>query len=147
MSQESVGGAGAARAAGTAGAPDGDLDEGETRNLARRSDSPMRTAPRISATVAMQQACRSVSTLAPTLVPKTLATSFAPTPKERMKARTKPRMIIQSVDECHSASDEDPGASGASVVVVVISKPGVSARQDNTTANTNVTTKAARMAL
>lgn len=87
----------------------------------------MRTAPRISATVAIVQACLSVSTFAPTLVPKTLATSLAPTPKERIKAKMKPSMIIQSVDECQSASDEDPGASGAKVVVVVRSTPRVSA--------------------
>ena len=37
VSQESVGGAGAARAAGTAAAPDGDLDEEETSDSKIRS--------------------------------------------------------------------------------------------------------------
>lgn len=38
VSQEGVGGAGAARAAGTAAAPDGDLDEEETSNSKGRSE-------------------------------------------------------------------------------------------------------------
>ena len=66
-------------------------------------NSPSKTAPRISATVAMIQACFSVKTLAPTLVPKTLATSFAPTPNARVKARIKPTIIIHSVEDCHSS--------------------------------------------
>lgn len=54
------------------------------------SDLPIRTAPEISQKVANQQACRSVSTFEPTLVPNEFATSLAPMPNARIKAITKP---------------------------------------------------------
>lgn len=60
--------------------------------------------PAISAKVAMTQAWRSVTTLAPTLVPNTLATSFAPTPNANTKAKKNPTIMIHKVDACHSDS-------------------------------------------
>lgn len=83
----------------------------------------------ISATVAIAHACRSVSTFAPTLVPKTFATSLAPTPNARINAKMNPIIIIHSVDECQSARFDESGILGASVVEVVRPKPLVSARQ------------------
>lgn len=52
--------------------------------------SPMSTAPAISNIVASIQACVSVSTLEPTLVPNEFATSFAPIPKAKTNATTNP---------------------------------------------------------
>lgn len=69
--------------------------------------SPIRTAPAISATVAIQHAWRRVTTFAPTLVPKTLATSFAPTPKASVNAKIKPTTMIHKVDECQSESHSE----------------------------------------
>lgn len=57
---------------------------------------PIRTAPAISKMVAKIQACLMVRTLAPTEVPKLLATSLAPTPKAKTNETKKPRMTIQS---------------------------------------------------
>ncbi len=57
-------------------------------------DIPMSTAPAISKMVAKMHACRMVSTLEPTEVPKLLATSLAPTPKARMKDTMNPRITI-----------------------------------------------------
>lgn len=47
---------------------------------------PIRTAPAISTTDAMPQACLTVSTFDPTEVPKELATSLAPRPKANTNA-------------------------------------------------------------
>jgi len=47
---------------------------------------PIRTAPAISTTDAMLQACLIVSTFDPTEVPKELATSLAPRPKANTNA-------------------------------------------------------------
>jgi len=47
---------------------------------------PIRTAPAISATVAMIQACLTLSTFDPTDVPNELDTSLAPRPKANIKA-------------------------------------------------------------
>ena len=47
---------------------------------------PIRTAPAISTTDAMLQACLTLSTFDPTEVPKELATSLAPRPKANIKA-------------------------------------------------------------
>ena len=54
----------------------------------------MSTAPNVSNIDASMQACRKVSTFAPTDVPKVLATSFAPNPKARMKAIISPTITI-----------------------------------------------------
>ncbi|KAI8429817.1 hypothetical protein MSG28_000331 [Choristoneura fumiferana] len=54
-------------------------------------------APAISKMVARTHACVRVSTLEPTLVPKELATSFAPIPNANTKATTKPASTIQSI--------------------------------------------------
>ena len=55
-------------------------------NRKRAQYLPNRTAPAISATVAMLHACLTVSTFDPTEVPKELATSLAPRPKANIKA-------------------------------------------------------------
>lgn len=55
----------------------------------------MRTAPAISKTVARAQAWKMVRTPAPTLVPKLLATSFAPMPNASTKATMNPTTMIQ----------------------------------------------------
>lgn len=60
-----------------------------------KGNSPIKTAPATSQNVANQQACRMVNTPEPTLVPKELATSFAPIPKARMNAMTKPMTTSQ----------------------------------------------------
>lgn len=57
----------------------------------------MSTAPATSQNVANQHACRIVKTPEPTLVPKEFATSFAPMPKARMNAMTKPINTSQNV--------------------------------------------------
>jgi hypothetical protein len=56
---------------------------------------PKVIAPKISKIVAKIQACRRVSTLDPTDVPKELATSLAPTPNARKNAIIKAKTTIQ----------------------------------------------------
>ena len=80
-------------------------------------NSPKSTAPAISANVAMIHACFNVKTLAPTLVPNTLATSLAPTPKARVNASTKPAIIIHKVDDFHSAVGPDSVNISGNIVV------------------------------
>ena len=55
-------------------------------NIKRTRYLPIRTAPAISATVAMLQACLMVSTFDPTEVPKEFDTSLAPRPKANINA-------------------------------------------------------------
>lgn len=60
---------------------------------------PKVMAPRISKIVAKMHACRRETTLDPTEVPKELATSLAPTAKDRMKAMMKATIRIHKTCE------------------------------------------------
>ena len=64
------------------------------------------------------QACRNVSTLAPTDVPKELATSLAPMPNAKMKEMMKPSTIIHIwSDSMATMVSEDAATSNATLQI------------------------------
>ena len=65
---------------------------------------PIRTAPRISTTDAMLQACLIDSTFDPTEVPKELATSLAPRPKANINATMQPTTTIHTTSGEYGSS-------------------------------------------
>ena len=73
-------------------------------NRKRTRYLPIRTAPALSATVAMLQACLIVSTFDPTDVPKELDTSLAPRPQANIKDTRKPKTTIHTTSVEYGSS-------------------------------------------